>query len=130
MNTVYTVVLFGEAEKGEFQTAYLCQELADLDQYFGNPPSQSQGLYCAIQALLFKRQLIYFRVLEEGFSKNDYLVGLQLLENQTLISNLDAIYMPGIGDQFILEAAQPICASYHSILLTNEADFYDYLHFK
>ncbi|SPJ31583.1 hypothetical protein [Candidatus Protochlamydia amoebophila] len=130
MDTIYTIVLFGEAERGEFRTAYLCQGLEDLDKYLGNPPYQSKGLYCAVQALLFKRRLIYFRVSEEGFSINDYLIGLKMLEQQTFIPNLDAIYMPGIGNQEVLDAVQPICKFYHSILLTNEADFYDYLYYK
>lgn len=127
MNMVYTVVLFGEAERGEFCTAYYCQNLEQLDQYFGNPPPNSKGLFYAVQALLFKRNLIFFRVMEEGFSTEDYLTGVRLLEQQQLIPHLDAICIPGVGDPALLNALQPICQSYHSILITNESDFYDYL---
>ena len=124
---IYTIALFGEAEKGEFRTAYFCQNLEELDEYFGNPPPQSKGLYYAVQALLFKRNLIFFRVMEEGFSIQDYLSGARLLEQQRLIPHLDAICTPGVGDPAVLNALQPICQHYHSILISSEADFYDYL---
>jgi hypothetical protein len=126
-NGIYTIALFGEAERGEYRTAYFCQNLSQLDEYFGNPPPDSRGLYYAIQALLFKRDLVFFRVPEEGFSKQDYLTGLRLLEEQRLIPNLSAICTPGVGDQEIINAILPICAHYHSILITSEPDFYDYL---
>lgn len=124
---IYTIALFGEAERGEYHTAYFCQELAQLDEFFGNPPLGSKGLYYAVQALLFRRNLIFFRVLEEGFSTQDYLSGLGLLERQHFISQIDAICMPGVGSQEIISAISPLCAIHHSILLTNESDFYDYL---
>lgn len=124
---IYTIALFGEAEKGEFRTAYYCQSLEQLDEFFGNPPPNSKGLYYAVQALLFKRQLIFFRVPEEGFSTQDYLSGVRLLEQQKLIPQLDAICIPGVGDPEVLNAVHPICQQYHSILITNEADFYDFL---
>lgn len=124
---IYTIALFGEAERGEFYTAYFCQNLEQLDEYFGNPPPNSKGLYYAVQALLFKRNLIFFRVMEEGFSLQDYLFGVRLLEQQHLIPQLDAICIPGVGDPEVLNAVQPLCHQYHSILISNEADFYDYL---
>lgn len=124
---IYTIALFGEAEKGEFNTAYFCQNLEQLDEFLGNPPPQSRGLYYAVQALLFKRQLIFFRVMEEGFSTQDYLTGVRLLEQQQTISHLDAICIPGVGDPTVLNALQPVCKQYHSILISSEADFYDYL---
>jgi hypothetical protein len=123
----YTIALFGEAERGEYKTAYFCQTLAQLDEFFGNPPADSQGLYYAVQALLFQRHLIFFRVPEEGFSTEDYLLGLKLLEQQRLIPQISAICTPGVGDQRIIEAILPVCSLHHSILITNESDFYDYL---
>lgn len=127
MTMIYTIALFGEAEKGEFNTAYLCQNLEQLDEFLGNPPPNSKGLYYAVQALLFKRHIIFFRVLEEGFSIQDYLTGVSLLEQQQLIQQIDAICIPGVGDPRVLNAMQPICLHYHSILISNESDFYDYL---
>lgn len=124
---VYTVALFGEAERGEFRKAYLCQSLEELDTFFGNPPPNSKGLFYAVQALLFEREIIFFRVMEEGFSLQDYLSGVNLLEEQELISHLDAICIPGVGDPSVLNVIQPLCEHYHSFLISNEADFYDYL---
>lgn len=124
---IYTIALFGEAERGEFNTAYFCQNLEQLDEFFGNPPPQSKGIFYAVQALLFKRELIFFRVMEEGFSTQDYLSGLKLLEQQRLIPHLDAICIPGVGDPTVLNALQPVFEHYHSILISNEADFYDFL---
>lgn len=123
----YTIVLFGEAERGEYKTAYYCESLDQLDEYFGNPPLQSKGLYYAVQALLFRRHLVFFRVPEEGFSQEDYLFGVKLLEEQKLIAKLDAICVPGLGDPQVLNALQPVLKLYHSILITTESDFYDYL---
>ncbi len=127
MDKVYTIALFGEAEKGNFKTAYFCQDLAQLDEYLGNPPQGSQGLFYGVQALLFKRNLIFFRVGEEGFSQQDYLYGLNLLIHQQLIRQIHAICIPGVGNQEILAAITPVCEQYRSILITNEADFYDFL---
>lgn len=123
----YTMVLFGEAERGEYKTAYFCESLDQLDEYFGNPPQQSKGLYYAVQAILFRRQLIFIRVPEEGFSFDDYYFGVKLLEEQKLIPHLDAICVPGLADPQILSALEPVIKHYHSILITTELDFYDYL---
>jgi len=123
----YTIALFGEAEKGEFHIPYLCRSLAQLDDFFGNPPPESQGLYYAVQALLFKRDLIFFRVKEEGYSTEDYLLGLEALEKQQLIHDIAAICTPGVGDRELIQAINPVCEIYHSILITTESDFYDYL---
>jgi len=122
-----TVALFGEAEKGEYHTPYLCKTLSELVKYFGNPPTESLGLHLAIQAILYERNLIFFRVEEEGYSTNDYLTGVTHLKEQNMIGNIAAICMPGVGTHQILSAVKPICAIYHSILITNEKDLYDYL---
>jgi hypothetical protein len=123
----YTVAVFGEAEKGDFQTAYYCDNLPQLVDCFGNPPKDSHGLYFAVQALLFHRHIIFLRVREEGFSQQDYFVGLKLLERRDLISHLEAIGLPGVGDAEIIDAVVPVCQLYHSVLLTTEADFFDYV---
>jgi hypothetical protein len=122
----FTLALFGEAEKGNYRTAYFCRNLPQLVDFFGNPPPHSRGLHYAVQALLYHRDLIFFRVKEEGFSYQDYLTGLNLLQRQN-ISQISAICLPGVGNSEILDAIAPICALYHSILITNEADFYDYI---
>ena len=123
----YTIAVFGEAERGGFHDAFFCQSLEQLESNFGNPPLNSAGINLAIQALLYNRNLIYFRVKEEGFSSDDYLKGLCQLEKQHLFANIKAIGMPGVGDNKIIGASEEFCNIYNSILMTSEADFYDFL---
>ena len=123
----YTVAVFGEAERGSFQTAFFCQNLEQLERNLGHPPENSIGLNFAIQSLLFDRNLIFFRVKEEGFSINDYINGLRLLESQHLFANVRAIGLPGVGNLDILKASEVLCDIYKSMLITTESDLYDYL---
>ncbi len=123
----HTIFLFGEAEKGDFCTPLLCKSLPQLAETFGNPPEESLGLIYAVQALMFDRELIYFRVKEEGFSISDYMRGIRLLENKEVFRELTAICMPGVGDAEIIDATSPICCLYRSLLITSEKDLYDYL---
>jgi hypothetical protein len=120
---LYTIALFGEAEKGAYNTPYFCKSLNDLANHLGNPPDESRGLYFAIQAILYQRNLIFLRVKEEGYSTEDYLAGANLLKNRLIIPKITAICMPGVGEDKILSAVKPLC----HILITNVADFYDYM---
>lgn len=124
---IYTIALFGEAEKGEYHFPYFCSNLEQLVDILGNPPNQSKGLFYAIQALLYHRQLIFLRVKEEGFSLSDYLGGVLLFKNHQIDKDISAFCLPGVGDSEIFEAVTPVCKEYNSILITCEADFYDYL---
>lgn len=123
----YTIALFGEAEKGDYETAYFFQSLPDVVDLLGNPPPETQGLHLAVQVLLYHRNLLFFRVREEGFSYQDYFAGLQLLEKQDTISHITALCLPGVGDSKIIHAMTPFCLNHHSFMITNESDFYDYL---
>lgn len=123
----HAVFLFGEAEKGELCTPYLVKTQAQLFDVFGNPPNQSQGLSYAVQTLLFKRDLLYFRVQEEGFSTHQYMLGLKLLQNKEIPLKLLALCLPGVGSSEIIEATIPICHLYKTILIISEKDLYDYL---
>lgn len=96
-------------------------------EQLGHPPADSVGIDYAIQAILYKRELIFFRVREEGFSLPDYLEGVKLLYNTGSRMNLAAICLPGVGDHAILEAMIPICEKTKSILVLSEKDLYDYL---
>lgn len=118
------IALFGEAEKGRFQIPYALQELSQLIDLLGNPPLDSQGLFFAIQAILYQKDLIYFRVQEEGLSHADYLKGLHSLHT---VPQLHALGLPGVSDPTILNAAGAICEKYSSILIFSEKDLYDYL---
>lgn len=122
-----TVFLFGEAEKGEFCTPLFCHSLPQLAETLGNPPEESQGILYAVQAILYERELIFFRVKEEGFSIQDYQQGLKLLKNRAATFEIAAICMPGVGDVEILKATSPICHLHKSFLIVNEKDLYDFL---
>lgn len=124
------IFLFGEAEKGEYCIPFTCKSLPQLADTFGNPPEESQGLIYAVQALLYERDLIYFRVKEEGFSIGDYMRGIKLLEDKTGFGELCAICMPGVGDAEIIEATGPICSLHRSLLITSEKDLYDFLSYS
>ena len=121
------IFLFGEAERGEFCTPLLCRSLPQLAETFGNPPGESLGILYAVQALMYDRELIFFRVKEEGYSVPDYMRGIRLLENKDTFHDLAAICMPGVGDAEIIDATSPICSLYRSLLITAEKDLYDYL---
>jgi hypothetical protein len=124
----YTIALFGEAGRGEFRTAYYFRTLEQLSECLGEPPSaDSRGLDFAIQALLYQRGVIYFRVHEEGFSIQDYLSGLNSLENKELFPEISALCLPGVGSAEIIQATDPVCSIYQSFLILNEKDLYDYL---
>lgn len=122
-----TIALFGEAEKGIYNTGYFCENLSQLVEHFGNPPPHTRGLYFAIQALLFHYNLIFFRVMEEGFSPRDYLQGLQLLEKEQSSRRVQALCVPGVGDSEIIQVLIPFCVIHHTIMIMNERDLYDYL---
>jgi hypothetical protein len=121
------VALFGEAEKGAFKTPHILRALPQLVDQLGNPPKESEGLFFAVQAILYERELIYFRVAEEGFSKIDYLAGLKILQNRNKIRKINALCLPGVGDAEILQASNSVCHMHKSFLITSQKDLYDYL---
>lgn len=123
----YTMALFGEAEKGEFSKAYYCKTLPQLAEYLGNPPPLSRGLFFAVQALMFNREIIFIRVKEEGISHQDYLVGLNLLRNREVIPPITAVGIPGVGTGKLYEAVTNFCYLDHSVIVITEGDLYDYL---
>ncbi len=122
-----TVFLFGEAEKGELGTPLICRSLPQLLQTLGNPPEETLGIHYAIQALLYNQEIIFCRVKEEGFSVRDYTKGLTLIRNEHLDRNVKAIFLPGVGNQAIIEATLDVCDLYKSLLVVTEQDLYDYL---
>ena len=121
------VALFGEAEKGAFEFPHVLRRLPQLVDLLGNPPGESEGLFFAVQAILYNRELIYFRVAEEGFSRSDYFNGLKYLEDRKRVKQIHAICLPGVGDPEILTASQNVCQVHKSFLITNQKDLYDFL---
>ncbi len=126
----HTLFLFGEAEKGELCTPMLFRSLPELADKLGNPPEESEGILYAVQALLFERELIFFRIREEGFSHIDYVKGLKFLEDREALPPLAGICMPGVGSFELIEAAKPLCDLHQSCLIISEKDLYDYLTVK
>ena len=124
---VLRVFLFGEAEKGEYCTPIRLDSVVSLAERLGNPPQGSLGIEYAIQSLLFKRELIFYRVQEEGFSHEDYLRGIKLLHNQGFPLRPSAICIPGVGDREVIESLTPICKKLRALLILSERDLYDYL---
>jgi hypothetical protein len=123
----HLVFLFGEAEKGQMCHPVPCRDVSELMELYGNPPPDSMGIFYAIQALLYQRGLLYFRVREEGFSTADYTRGLHMLRNKEISEHPAAICMPGMGDSHIIHEASEVCFLFRSLFLTSEKDFYDYL---
>ncbi|GAB4189534.1 MAG: hypothetical protein Tsb0015_10270 [Simkaniaceae bacterium] len=123
---IYKIALFGEAEKGEFGKPLHFQSISDLALTLGNPPEDSQGIHFAIQALMYQREIIFFRVKEEGFSEKDYLLGLKTLE-KNIIKEVAAVGLPGVGSEKIIDISANICETYKRLLITTEKDLYDYL---
>jgi hypothetical protein len=122
-----TVFLFGEAEKGDYCTPHLCRSVGQLMDNFGNPPEESLGIFYAVQTLLYNKDLVFFRVKEEGFSIADYKKGLKLLHVKESIPILSAIYLPGIGDHEVIHEVSTVCQIHKSLMVLTEKDLYDFL---
>lgn len=94
-------------------------------------PQESRGLYFAVQAILYHQNLIFLRVQEEGYSTDDYLIGVSQLKRQKLIPDVTAICLPGVGTKntlnLIQDAIRPIYQFQRSIIIMNESDLYDYI---
>ena len=118
------IAWFGEAEKGAYHTPYPISSLDELVGTFGHPPKFSTGLFYAVQTLLYDKSLLFFRVEEEGFSFNDYLIGLRAIDT---IHTIEAIGMPGMADREIIEEIMPKLILHRQLLLFTEKDLYDYL---
>lgn len=121
------IALFGESEKGAFKTPHNLNALPQLVDLLGNPPSESEGLFFAIQAILYNRDILFFRVAEEGFSQIDYMSGLKILGDREKVKKVNALCLPGVGDPEILAASENICHLHKSFLITNQKDLYDFL---
>lgn len=121
------VALFGEAEKGAYKSPHILRRLPQVMDILGNPPADSEGLFFAIQAILYNREIIFFRVPEEGYSRLDYLNGLKYLQDREKVKKVNAICMPGVGDPEILQKSTSVCHIHNSFLITSQKDLYDFL---
>jgi hypothetical protein len=123
----FTIAHFGEAEKGEFHIPTLCHDLIQLEKNLGHPPPYTQGIFYAVQSLLYSNYVLFVRVGEEGSSTKDYIEGMHLLAQYAKANPIAAICMPGVGDESLYSAFTPLCSALHSVLITNDADYYDYM---
>lgn len=121
------IFLFGAAEKGSLCQPISLTSVEQLLDQLGHPPSETEGINYAIQMLLFKQGLIYFRVSEEGYSFDDYMLGLRWLKKTPLHPHLSAICLPGVGDEEIIRGAASMCHLHQCMLIVSERDLYDYL---
>lgn len=121
------VALFGESEKGAFKIPHSLRHLPHLFELLGNPPEESQGLFFAVQAILYNREILFFRVMDEGFSRPEYFQGLKLLEDRGKVKKIDALCLPGVGDPGIIAASQSVCELHRSFLIMTQKDLYDFL---
>jgi len=122
------VVCFGQTEKGQYHRPYFCNNLFDLSDIFGNPPEDSLGLFFAIQALMYERQVIFFRVEEEGFSDIDYVKGFEILKNPNEIKKISSICLPNVGDHKIIDRTDILCKIHRCLIITTQKDLFDYLY--
>ena len=118
------VALFGESEKGSFKTPHRLNHLPQLIDLLGNPPENSEGLFFAIQSILYEREVIFFRVAEEGFSTLDYMNGLKYLREE---KKVHALGLPGVGDPEIFSEFEKLHQIHKSLLITSQKDLYDFL---
>jgi hypothetical protein len=122
----HAVFLFGEAERGQLCTPLLFHSLEQLAATLGNPPQDSSGIDYAVQTLLYGRDLLFYRVEQEGYSISQYMQGLKLLQNREIRTSLSAICMPGVGQPEVIDAGISACAFYKSVLVLTPKDLYDY----
>jgi hypothetical protein len=122
------VVVFGEASKGAFCQLYRPRSLIELEAQLGHPPDGSAGLYLATQTMLLNHELCFWRVDEEGYSVEDYHAGAQQLAQLDLTHRgFDALGLPGVGDEAVIELIEKALRGVRPLLLLRESDLYDYL---
>lgn len=121
------IFLFGEAEKGEMCTPLRLSCPVQLFEKFGQAPENTIGIDHAMQTLLNQHELIFYRVKEEGFSREDYFRGVRLLADHGKKMNLSAICLPGVGDKEIIESLGLICLKIGALLILSSKDLFDYL---
>ena len=120
-----TVLIFGESTAGKIQNLLLINTLPNLAVHLGEPTPTGVGIHLAVQALLFKKDVLFYKVSEEGMNSDQYLFGFKLLEKEPLKLPLAAIALPGVGSGEILEMATHLCNLHKSVLILNENDLYD-----
>ncbi|MCE5294385.1 MAG: hypothetical protein LLF94_07200 [Chlamydiales bacterium] len=122
------VALFGQAEKGAYDTLYFCRKPIDLFTHLGHAPEDAYGLHFAMQTLCYGTPIMYYRVREEGVSLPDYSFGFRLLKQaHTAVITLKALFLPGVASLELIDEGAKLCQDRHSFLIMTESDFYDFI---
>ena len=112
------IAIFGESKSGEFNKLFSIKTLPDLATQLGEPTETGSGIHMAIQALLCKQHLFFYKVLEEGSNPEQYRSGFKMLK--TAVS---AIALPGVSNPSLLESAKRVAP----LLILTEQDLYDFM---
>lgn len=121
-----SVAIFGESRKGEFLKLFYINTLPDLATHLGEPTASGIGIHMAIQSLLFQKDILYIKVLEEGYDLEHYSVGIREIENKTDLL-ISAIALPGVGSNEILKKASLLAKKKKAVLILTEKDLYDFM---
>jgi hypothetical protein len=121
------ISIFGVAEQGNLYKHIALKSLEDLLLTLGHPTEGSQAIEIAVQSLMYKHPILFYRVQEEGFENDAYLKGLEALKKQNLKSPLSAVALPGVSSQEVIDQAVAFCKKQGSILIMHQKDFYDYI---
>ncbi len=122
-----TVIIFGESKEGKAQNLFFINSLPNLAVGLGEPTATGVGIHMAIQALLLKKEVLFYKVTEEGFNADQYLFGFKLLEKESQNLSIAAIALPGVGSSEILDIAKNQCELHKTLLILNESDLYDFM---
>ena len=112
------IAIFGESKAGEFNKLFSIKTLPDLATHLGEPTETGVAIHMAIQALLCKQQLLFYKVREEGGHSDQYLPGFKLIKTA-----ITAIALPGVSSPTLLESAKRLAP----LLILTEQDLYDFM---
>ncbi|NGX30910.1 MAG: hypothetical protein K940chlam8_00264 [Chlamydiae bacterium] len=121
------IACFGEAKKGKMATPYYIKNTDHLYENLGEPIKDTQGLDFAIKTLHSNQAVLFFRVEDEGLSKEHYLKGLNFLKKNTLQKRLLGIYLAGCFDPDVVHMATSVCMFHKTLLLATQKELIDYL---
>lgn len=123
----HLISIFGVAQQGDFYRHIPLKSLDELLLTLGHSTEGSIAIELAIQALMHKRPILFYRIKEEGFENDAYFKGIEELKKRDVKAPLSALALPGVGSQEVIHEATLFCKKGSSILIMNTQDFYDYI---
>lgn len=121
------IACFGQTSKGRFGQPYYLKNAKSILSILGKVPEDTLGMPFALEMLKAHKDILFFRVAEEGLSLDDYLRGLQFLKKNCIQKRLLGIYLSGCFDKEVVSLAVRICNWHKSILLATQKEMIDYL---